>query len=419
MPKKAQEFLVDSALGEQKFNVESPQPTEGNITLAIEEGAVPTTLLTESKGAAGIAKRSKNILVRLDEALRSFGKPNAKDKAAFFRLLAIMINAGIPLIKSLDTIMDQTMNKKLKNAIFEVARSIEDGGTLSDSMAMYPGIFSESQLGMIRAGEASGQLNQALKQLAVEVEKSASISRKVKGALMYPAFIVVVMIGVIAGLMIFVVPKISDIFMQSGQALPMLTRIVVGTSRFMTQKWPILFGVIVGFVLAAIGVRRTQQGKYATDWLVLRTPLFGKIVQKSILARFSRSLSNLLSSGVPIIQGLVLNAKGLGNEVYKQRIMLASEDIARGIPLAESLRDTPEFPGMITQMIGVGEETAQLDTIASKVAEYYEEEVDTAIAGLSKIIEPAIIVIVGGVVGTIVAAVMLPMMQLTQMSGSM
>jgi len=236
---------------------------------------------------------------------------------------------------------------------------------------------------------------------------------------MYPAFIMVVMIGVVAAMMILVVPKIAEIFTQTGKELPPLTRVVIATSHFMQNQWAWIFGGVFGIILAFIGARRTVQGRYATDWLVLHTPLFGSLMRKSILARFSRSLGNLLSSGVPIIQGLIINAKGLGNEIYKKRVMLASEDISRGIPLGESLRDTPEFPAMMVQMIAVGEETAQLDNIAAKIAEYYEDEVDTEVAGLSKVLEPAILLVVGVVVGGIVAAIMLPIIQLTQTSGAL
>lgn len=414
--KKAQDFLIDSTLGEKSYEIKKPE--DEKIVLSIEEGAVPVSLLKEA--ISGMReKREKSIFTRMNEALRSVGRPKAKDKATFFRLLAIMINAGIPLIKALDTIADQTVNVSLRHALSEIARDIEKGGTFSESLARYPKIFSQAHIGMIRSGEASGQLNQILKQLAVEVEKTASISRKVKGALMYPTFIIIVMILVVAAMMIFVVPKISEIFMQSGRNLPTLTRVVIGISNVMRTKWPLIFGGLVGFVLAFFGVRGTRQGKYATDWLAIHFPLFGPLIQKSLLARFSRSLGNLLSSGIPIIQGLLINARGLGNEVYRRRVELASEDISRGIPLGESLRDSPEFPGMMVQMISIGEQTAQLDTIAAKIAEYYEEEVDASVAGLSKVIEPFILIIVGGVVGAIIGAVMMPIIQLTQISGAL
>jgi type IV pilus assembly protein PilC len=415
--KKAQEFLVDSTLGEKKYELPAAGPPEEKIVLSIEEGAVPVSMLKEAAQKAKESK-TKNLFIRIDEAVKSLGKPQPKDKATFFRLMAIMINAGIPLIKSLDTIADQTVNHRLKSAVFEIARGIEKGGTLSDSMARYPHIFSDAQLGSVRSGEASGQLNKVLKQLAIEVEKSASITRKVKGAMIYPSFIILVMIAVVTAMMILVVPKIAEIFVQTGKELPALTKAVIATSRFMQHQWAWIFGGIAGIIFAFIGARRTLQGRVVTDWLLLHLPIFGSLVRKSILARFSRSLGNLLSSGVPIIQGLLINAKGLGNEIYKRRVTLASEDIARGIPLGESLRDTPEFPAMIVQMIAVGEQTAQLDNIAMKIAEYYEDEVDTEVAGLSKVIEPVILLMVGVVVGGIVGAIMLPIIQLTQTSGA-
>ena len=417
-PKKAQDFLVDTALGEKSFEVKTPQQEE-KIVLTIEEGAVPTGFLKEARERMAKKTHEKSFFTRMDETLKSIGKPQAKDKATFFRLLAIMINAGIPLIKSLDTISEQTVNHKLKVAMYEIARDIEKGGTLSASMGRYPAIFSDAHIGMIRSGEASGQLNQILKQLAIEVEKSASIVRKVKGAMMYPVFIIIVMLVVISGMMIMVVPKIAEVFMQSGKQLPLITRIVIGISNFMRDRWPLIFGGLVGAAIAGVAVRNTRQGRVATDWLLLHIPIFGPLLQKSILARFSRSLGNLLTSGVPIIQGLLINAKGLGNEIYRKRVELASEDIAQGIPLGESLRDSPEFPNMMVQMISVGEQTAQLDNIAGKIAEYYEDEVDTAVASISKVIEPVILVVVGLVVGTIIGAVMMPIIQLTQISGAL
>jgi len=417
MPKKAQDFLIDTELGDKSFDLKAAETGEEKIVLSIEEGAVPVALLKEAQRAK--KGRLKSFFIQLRDALNSMGVPQAKDMATFFRLLAIMINAGIPLIKSLDTISEQTVNKKLRNSVFEIARAVEKGSKFSEGMTHYPDIFAESHIGMVKSGESSGQLNVILKQLAIEVEKSASIKRKVKGALIYPTLIVIVMIIVVSAMMIFVVPQISQLFAQSGQELPLITRIVVGASNFMINKWPIIFGVILGLILAVSGVKRTQQGKYTTDLILLNIPLFGKLVQQSILARFCRSLANLLTSGVPIVQGLAINAKGIGNEVYKNKIMLASEDIARGIPLGESLRDSPEFPDMMVQMIGVGEQTAQLDTIALKIAEYYEDEVDTSVAALSKAMEPAILIVVGGVVGAIVAAIMMPIMSITEMAGNL
>lgn len=416
--KKAQDFLIDSKLSEKPFELNTAgKDSEEKIVLAIEEGAVPSNVLEKQESDKRNGK--KTFFQSLNNALRSIGKPKSKDKATFFRLMSVMINAGIPLIKSLDTIGDQTGNFKLRNAINYMARSVERGQKLSESMGRFPGIFSESHIGMIKSGEASGQMNQILKQLALEVEKSAAITRKVKGAMMYPVFVILVMIGVISAMMVAVVPKISEVFLQSGKELPTLTKVVISASDFIRFKWPILVGAIIAAAVFFILFHRTKKGKYFIDWLLIHLPLFGGLLRKSILARFSRSLSNLLSSGIPIIQGLLINARGLGNEIYRNRVELSSEDLSRGIPLGESLRDTPEFPSMMVQMISVGEQTAQLDSIAGKIAEYYEDEVDTAVAGISKVIEPAILVVVGVVVGGLIAAIMLPIIQLTENTGGL
>lgn len=416
MEKQTKDFIVDAMLGEKSYEVSAPQNGEEKITLAIEEGAVPVSALQEAAKKAKEAP-AENIFKRLDNAIRSFGNPQAKDKATFFRLMAVMVNAGVPLIKSLETIAEQTVNYKLKTAAFEIAKDIENGGNLSAAMMRYPAIFTEAEIGMIKSGEASGQLNVILKQLAQEVEKSASIKRKVKGAMMYPAFIVLVMIVVVAGMMIFVVPKISQIFTEGGKQLPALTEIVIAVSQFMSTQWAWIFGGIVGVILAVMGAYKTEQGKYTIDWILLHLPVFGKMLQMSILARFSRSLGNLLNSGIPIIQSLNINAKGLGNAVYRRRVELAAEDVSHGIGLAESLRDLSEFPSMMVQMISVGEQTAQLDTITQKIAEYYEDEVDTVVQGLSKALEPVIIVVLGAVVGVIITAIMLPIIQLADVGG--
>lgn len=416
--KKAQDFLVDSALGEKSYTVSAPDVVnQQEIKLSIEDNAVPLALLGQKKTMRAAAAAS--ILKKMSESLSSFGSPNSRDKATFFRLLAIMLNAGVPLIKSLDTIAEQTVNHSLKKTIFDVARTIEKGNTLSDSMEPYKDIFAQEHLGMIRSGEASGQLNRILLQLAVQVEKTATLIRKVRGALAYPAFIIFVMVAVISALMVLVVPKIAELFIEAKAQLPFITRVVIGASLFMRDKWPFIFAFVVALIVGFIGARRTNQGRYATDWCVTHLPIVGTLVRKSLLARFTRSLGNLLGSGVPIVQSLIIDAKGLGNEPYRRRVMLASEDVAHGIPLAESLRDTPEFPGMMVQMISVGEQTAQLDSIALKVADFYEEEVDAAVSGLSSVIEPLLLVVVGMVVSAIIAAVMLPLIQITQLTGAL
>lgn len=414
--KKAQDFLVDSSLGDKAFAMEQA-PAEEKIVLSIDEGAVPVSLLKDAAKPQRGKAPTKNIFARIDDALRAFGQPDPKDKATFFRLLSIMIDAGVPLIKSLDTIGEQTLNARLKSAIFDIARSIEKGGTFSDSLSGFTTLFSAAHIGMIHAAEISGQLNQILKQLAIEVEKSASIKRKVKGALMYPVFIMSVMVLVVSAMMIMVVPKIADIFKDSGKELPVITRFVIGTSDIFAQHWLLLLVGLVAFIVGFSLFSRTPFGKGILDSIIIRLPIFGALVRQGILARFCRSLGNLLKSGVPITQTLIINSQSVGNEVYKKRLELAADDLSSGIPLAESLRDSPEFPSMMVQMISVGEQTAQLDSIVGKIAEYYEEEIDVTVASLSKLLEPMLLVVLGVVVGGIVAAIMLPIIQLTTIAG--
>lgn len=425
--KKAQDFIIDSKLGDSSFDMkaegQAAQTAAQNagqggetISLSIEEGALPVSMLKEVQQRMRQNKESVSIYKSIDRWVQSQGKPKAKDLATFFRLFAIMINAGVPLIKSLDTISEQTQNYKMKNALFDIARSIEKGSTLSDSMLGFSDLFSESQIGMIKAAEASGQLNSILRDLAVEVEKNSFIKQKVKGALMYPAFVVLVMIGVVIAMMVIVVPKISQIFLENGKELPALTRYVIATSDFFVYHWML---IVVGAVVGGIGIAiagKTPSGREFIDWLKLQLPVFGIIVRKSILARFARTLGNLLRSGVPITRSLKINAGSLDNVIYAKRLALVAEDLEKGIPLGESLRDSPEFPPMMVQMISVGEQTAQLDTIVQKVAEYYEDEIDTAISSISKLLEPMIIVVLGGIVGVIVAAIMMPILELTNIA---
>jgi len=414
--KKAQDFLVDSKLGEQKFDIKD-QKKEEKIILSIDDAAVPTIVLKKKLVKSDGTQRG--FFSRIDQKLRSLSSPTSRDKATFFRLLAIMINAGIPLIQSLDTIQAQTVNAQLKEAIYEMARLVEKGSRFSQALGNFPKIFSDAQIGMIRAGEASGQLNNILKDIATSIEKTDAMIGKVRAAMIYPAFIIIVMILVVSAMMILVVPKISELFASSGKALPTLTVVVIAISNFMVNKWPLLLGGALGFAIAVVFGRRTRQGKYATDWILLHVPAFGNIVRKSVIARFARSLGSLLTSGIPIIESLLINSKTVDNILYELRIKAAVEDVSRGIQLAESLRDTPEFPDIVVQMISIGEQTAQLDTICEKIALYYEDEVDTLVAGISKVIEPFIIVILGVVVGAIVAAIMLPIIQLTDLTQSL
>ena len=284
-------------------------------------------------------------------------------------------------------------------------------------MSIYPEIFNEAQVGMIHAGEASGQLNKTLKDLAEETEKSASITSKIRGALIYPVAILVLLVVVIFVMMIAVVPQLTKLFSQTGHELPLPTQILINTSTFCVQYWWIVLSVSVALIVGVGAWKKTRTGKYYWDYLMLKLPIFGNMLQKAALSKFSRSLSSLMSSGVPIIKAIEITANAIGNEVYKRRLLLTAEDMRRGIPMAENMAGSKLFPTMLVNMIEIGEQTAQLETVTLKVAQFYDEEVDNTVSALTKVMEPMIIVVIGVTVGGMVAAIMLPIIELTNITG--
>ncbi len=417
MEKNAKDFLLDAQLGAQTFSLDGSTTEKDAIVLSIESDAVlSSSMLDQSKKKLAVRNKG-GLYTRIDEWFQSLGKPSIKEKATFFRLISIMINAGVPLIRSLDTIAEQTNNVRMRRMLFDVARGIEKGSTFSAELGHFDDFFSDSETGMIKAAEASGQLNVILRDLAHDVEAQDKLHRKVRGAMMYPAFVVTVMVVVVVGMMVGVVPQLAVIFSSNGRELPILTRVVMSISDFMVNNWIVALTSILIF-FAFLGVyKRTQSGLYFFDWFKIRAPIIGPIMKKAMLARFSRMLSNLLKSGVAITRSLTICARSIGNEVYTRRISMIGEDIARGIPLGESLRDTPEFPPMVVQMISVGEETAQLDTMCAKIAEVYEDEVDTSVSSLTKVLEPILIVTLGLIVAVVVFAIMMPIMDLANIAG--
>lgn len=348
----------------------------------------------------------------------SKAKVKITEKAQFFRLLSVMINSGLTIIKSLDILSIQAAkNPKLRRVIYDLARQVEQGKSLSEAMQRHRDVFDEAQTGMVKSGEASGQLNVILQNIAEELEKSASVRGKIIGAMIYPIVIVSLLVVVIFIMMVAVIPKISELFAQQEQQLPIFTKWLIATSNFMQKQW---YVIVLGFIVIVLLFqfwKRTPQGRYQWDAFKLKIPLFGNLIQKGLLSRFARSLSNLLGSGVPIVATLRIISGAIGNEVYKDRLLSAAKDLEQGIPLAENLSASPLFPTMLVNMIQVGEQTAQLEQVTEKVAAFYDEEVDNAVKGLTKIIEPVILVLIGVTVGGVVAAVMLPIIQLTGTAG--
>ncbi len=395
---------------------QAPKQTDDKIILNIQEE--PKKALLEKKKKKYI-KQGK-FFTKINDFLILHSKVKLKDKSTFFHLLSVMINAGIPMVKSLYSLTEQLKKTpRLRLIVTDLGKEIERGGNLSEAMFAYKDVFSDAEIGMVQAGEASGQLSSVLKNLARDAEKSYAIRSKVKSAMTYPIVVIMLLFVVVAGMLVFVVPKLTELFAQTEGQLPLITRIVVGLSNFIVER-TVLFSVsILGIILFLILFKKTDNGRYFFDNLKLKLPVFGKLFQQSYLAKFSRSLSSLLDSNISIVKTLEITANSIGNEVYRKKLMLSMEDIKQGIPLAENLTANELFPPMLVNMIDVGEQTAQLDEIALKVAVFYENEVDNAVAGISKIIEPVILIVIGVSVGIIVGAVMLPIMQLTDMAGVM
>ncbi len=328
-----------------------------------------------------------------------------------------MTNASMTVLKSLDTLKKQEKDKKMLAFYNFVIERVKSGSTLNDSLRSYYDNFTDAECSIIEAGERTGKLNQALLQIADQTEKMDSISRKIRGAMIYPAVLIIGMIAVIIVLMVKVIPTLLEFF-GDPETLPESTKMILGMSNFFQAYWPVLvIGVVAIYVFYAAW-KKTPNGKYLNDKMILKAPIAGPIVQKVILSRFSRVFSNLIGSGVAIVEAIRIVASAVGNEVYRQRILLLRQDIKAGKKMAESLEDDPMFPELLVAMLRVGEETAQIGNTVIKIADFYDEEVDIAIGSIQKLIEPFILVMMGAVIGFIAIGVMQPMMGLAGAIGA-
>lgn len=369
----------------------------------------------------GTKKKKKKFegttMEKINNFFANFSKIKLREKVTFFQLLAVMINAGVPLIRSLYVLSDQNQNLKFKRIIREMAQTMEEGTSLSNAMNEHQSTFSESEIGMIASGEASGNLQNILVDIAKQAEKSAVIMSKVKGAMIYPAAILTIMSGALLLMLTMVVPKLTALFTDSGQELPTSTRALIAMSEYAQNSWMMLLMWIALAGAALIVFKKSKKGAYWIDMGLLYVPVFGKLVRQLMISRFARMLGSLMDAGLPIVKALEINAKAVGNEVYKKRIIYASQDVAQGIPLGENLSgDGKLFPPMVSSMVLVGEQSANLSEVSRKIADFYEGEVDTMVGALSKLMEPIILVVMGGMVGFIVAAIMQPIIALSDLS---
>ena len=414
----AEERKDFATTGEETFDLAGSNGQKESIILNIEEEKGDLIQLEKEKFRG---KLTGNLIVdwfhSVNRWLVSHSRIKARDKATFFHLFSVMINSGVPMVQTLRSLALQSEKSPRMQMITEsLAEDIEGGMSLSEALTKHDGVFTEQEIGMIQSGEASGQLAKVMDRLAIDAEKAHSIRSKIRGAMTYPVVVFMLLIGVIAAMMLFVVPRLTELFSSLGSELPFITRLVVGLSDFMVAYKLEMAGTLAALIGGGYLFKKTDMGVYFFDLLKLKLPVFGQIFQKGYLARFARSISNLIDSRVTFVRTLDITAQAIGNAVYRKKLILAREDVKQGIPLAESLTESKLFPPMLVNMIEVGEKTAQLDTMMGKVANFYEDEVDTAVASLSKLLEPLILVIIGGVVGTIVAAIMLPIMQLSDLT---
>jgi type IV pilus assembly protein PilC len=367
-------------------------------------------------------RQLKLNVVKIDEGTanrkKRGGSIKMRDVVIFTRQFSTMINAGLPLVQALDILATQSENPALKDVTRQVVFDVESGNTLADAMRKHPRAFSDLYVNMVAAGEAGGILDTILMRLAVFMEKNDALVRKVKGAMIYPGVIISVAAIAITVLLIFVIPTFESMFASVNIALPLPTRIVIGISRGLKSYWYIVLGVAAGIYFSIRSYYRTPGGKLNIDKLLLKMPVLGDVLRKSAVSRFTRTLGTLISSGVSILDGLEITAKTAGNRVIQDAIMESRSSIAGGDTIAAPLKKSAVFPPMVISMIAVGEQTGGLDEMLSKIADFYDEEVDAAVSGLLALMEPVMIVFLGVVVGGMVVAMYLPIFDMVNAAGA-
>jgi type IV pilus assembly protein PilC len=383
-------------------------------------GSVSGELTASSKSELqNMLRRQQITATKMSEKGKEFNLPTfgakvtAKELAVFTRQFSVMIDAGLPLVQCLEILAGQQENKLFQKVLTGTRSAVEGGATLSTAMRQYPKVFDGLYVNMVEAGETGGILDTILQRLASYIEKDVKLKRAVKSALVYPVGVLTVAGGVITLLLWKVVPIFATLFAGLGVTLPLPTRIVIGLSNFIGSIFGLL--ILIGIVGSIVAIKLwygTAQGRYAIDVLLLRLPLIGILLRKIAVARFTRTLGTLISSGVPILEGLDITAKTAGNAVVERALLKVRKSLEEGKSLTEPLRETEVFPGMVTQMIGVGEQTGAMDAMLQKIADFYEEEVDAAVKDLLTALEPVMIVFLGLVVGGVVISMYLPLFSL-------
>lgn len=361
------------------------------------------TLLKGQNLAPISIKAQKTFLSTLNRA-----SCTPKELQIFSRQFAVLIESGVPILESLSSIAEGQANKKFKMAIEDIVRQISTGKKLSEALALYPGIFDKLYVNLVKAGEEAGVLAEVLNRLAFYIEKSNALKSKITGALWYPVATMVIAFGAITVVLVFVIPKFQQLFSEQGQELPMLTQKVVGLSESLQANWYIYIGVTVAIPMLLMMYYNTPSGRQIIDRILIRIPVFGSLIIKSCVARMARTLATLLKAGVLLVEGIEITAGVAGNAVLEEDLETAKKSIIQGRSFVEPLKKSVMIPLMVSQMIAIGEQTGNIDTMLLKIADFYEAEVETAADALTSLIEPLLIVFLGGSVGILVIAMFLP-----------
>jgi type IV pilus assembly protein PilC len=381
--------------------------TQTGVQVADSKDAVIAMMRRQQVVVTAVKEKGKEI------AFPKFGGGVSPQQIAIFtRQFSVMIDAGLPLVQCLEILGNQQDNKTFKRVLIQIRQDVESGSNLADSMRKHPRVFNDLYTNMVAAGEAGGILDTILQRLATYIEKAVKLNAQVKSAMIYPVAVISIAVIVVAVILWKVIPVFASLFESLGAELPLPTRVVIALSNFIADFWWLIGIVLVATWIALKKYHGTYKGKRVLDGLLLKVPVLGILLRKIAVARFCRTLATLTSSGVPILDGLQITARTAGNSVVEDAIMATRKSVEEGKTISEPLGDTEVFPPMVVQMIAVGEQTGALDTMLSKIADFYEEEVDVAVAGLMKLLEPILIAFLGVCIGGIVIAMYMPMFSL-------